>query len=183
MENCYILVVWEHGNQKTDTSTWKLTKTANASALLSDSLNTAPVIPLSEINTLLNDILTPNIFLYAKEEFLTGFDKEYLNISKFNNAETDSMSENELRVFLEEYLKTIFAKQYDEYKLTSKQLGERIDELERIGVITSDVKTKLHYYRNELNSGSHTFQMNTIDDDRNFSIDFVHYLFDNVHMG
>lgn len=119
----------------------------------------------------------------AKEEFLTGFDKEYLNISKFNNAETDSMSENELRVFLEEYLKTIFAKQYDEYKLTSKQLGERIDELERIGVITSDVKTKLHYYRNELNSGSHTFQMNTIDDDRNFSIDFVHYLFDNVHMG
>ncbi len=35
----------------------------------------------------------------AKEEFLTGFDKEYLNISKFNNAETDSMSENELRVF------------------------------------------------------------------------------------
>ena len=27
MENCYIIVVWEHGNQKTDTSTWKLTKT------------------------------------------------------------------------------------------------------------------------------------------------------------
>ena len=26
-ENCYILVVWEHVNQKTDTSTWKLTKT------------------------------------------------------------------------------------------------------------------------------------------------------------
>lgn len=36
----------------------------------------------------------------------------------------------------------------------------------------------------EMNSiQAHTFQMNTIDDDRNFSIDFVHYLFDNVHMG
>ncbi len=119
----------------------------------------------------------------AKEEFMTGFDKAYLNISKFNNAETDIMSENDLRTFLEEYLKTIFAKQYDEYDLDTKQLGVRIDELARLNLITESVKRKLHYYRNELNSGSHTFQMNTIDDDRNFSIDFVQYLFSNVHMG
>lgn len=119
----------------------------------------------------------------AKEEFLTGFDKAYLNIVKFNNAETDDMSENELRIFLEEYLKTIFAKQYDEHDLNTKQLGVRIDELANLNLITENVKTKLHYYRNELNSGSHTFQMNTIDDDRNFSIDFVQYLFSNVHMG
>lgn len=119
----------------------------------------------------------------AKEEFLTGFDKAYLNIAKFNNAETDNMSENDLRIFLEEYLKTIFAKQYDENDLNSKQLGVRIDELADLNLITESVKSKLHYYRNELNSGSHTFQMNTIDDDRNFSIDFVQYLFSNVHMG
>lgn len=119
----------------------------------------------------------------AKEEFLTGFDKAYLNIAKFNNAETDNMSENDLRIFLEEYLKTIFAKQYDENDLNNKQLGVRIDELAELNLITESVKLKLHYYRNELNSGSHTFQMNTIDDDRNFSIDFVQYLFSNVHMG
>ncbi len=119
----------------------------------------------------------------AKEEFLTGFDKAYLNIAKFNNAETDNMSENDLRIFLEEYLKTIFAKQYDENDLNNKQLGVRIDELADLNLITESVKSKLHYYRNELNSGSHTFQMNTIDDDRNFSIDFIQYLFSNVHMG
>lgn len=119
----------------------------------------------------------------ANEEFLTGLDKAYLDIIKFNNAETDNMSENQLRIFLEEYLKTVFAKQYDENDLKSKTLSVRIDELANLNLITEQVKIKLHYYRNELNSGSHTFQMSTIDDDRNFSIDFVQYLFSNVHMG
>ena len=119
----------------------------------------------------------------SREEFMTGFDKAYLRVAKFNSSETKDMSENELRIFLEEYLKTVFAKQYAELNLEKEKLGVRIDELANLGLITPDVKTKLHYFRNELNSGSHTFQDNTIEDDRNFSIDFVTYLFDNVHMG
>lgn len=119
----------------------------------------------------------------SREEFMTGFDKAYLRVAKFNNSETNDMSENELRIFLEEYLKAVFAKQYAEHNLANEKLGVRIDELANLGLIMPDVKTKLHYFRNELNSGSHTFQISTIEDDRNFSIDFVKYLFDNVHMG
>ena len=52
------------------------------------------------------------------------------------------MSENDLRIFLEEYLKTIFAKQYDENDLNSKQLGVRIDELADLNLITESVKSK-----------------------------------------
>jgi wobble nucleotide-excising tRNase len=116
------------------------------------------------------------------EEFSVGFEKAFSKIGKFNNAESNNLSENELRIFLEEYLKTIFAKQYMDNNLNNKKFGERIDELARIGVITEDVKIKLHHYRLELNSGSHTFQNCTIEDDRNFSIQLVQFVFDKVKL-
>ena len=118
-----------------------------------------------------------------KQEFLTGFDKEYLKVSQFINAKIDNITGNDLRIFLEEYLKTIFAKQYEQNGLGKKKLGEQIDELKNLGLISDDVNNKLHYYRNELNSESHTFQMDSIEDDRNFAAGFINYLFSNVHMG
>lgn len=118
-----------------------------------------------------------------KVEFLTGMDQAYNKIAKFNSGESNDMSENDLRIFLEEYLHVIFAKQYLENNLDDKKLGERIDELTRLNLISANVQNKLHLYRNELNSGSHTFALSTIEDDRGFSIDFIQYLFDNVHIG
>lgn len=116
------------------------------------------------------------------EEFSVGFEKSFNKIEKFNTAESNDLSENELRIFLEEYLKLAFAKQYTDNNLNKKKFGERIDELARIGVITEDVKTKLHHYRTELNSSSHRFQNCTIEDDRNFSIELIQFVFDKVRL-
>ena len=121
--------------------------------------------------------------LDEKKEFLTGFYKEYLNISQFINAKINTISGNDLRIFLEEYLKTVFANQYEQKNLGKKKLGEQIDELNNLGLMSDDVKKQLHYYRNEFNSESHTFRMDGIEDDRNFAAGFVNYLFSNVHMG
>lgn len=119
----------------------------------------------------------------SKVEFLQGMDKAYDKIARFNKAESDNLSENDLRIFLEEYLRVIFAKQYMDFNINEKKLGERIDELARLNIISDSVKSKLHYYRDELNSGSHSFSSGTIEDDRTFSIDFIQYIFDNVHIG
>lgn len=120
--------------------------------------------------------------LDAKEHFADGFTKNFGNILKFNNCESNDMSENDLRIFLEEYLAIIFAKQYEEQNINNLKLGERIDKLEELGLISNDVKLSLHDYRNELNSGSHTFKGSTIEDDRLFSIGFIDYLFDKIQM-
>lgn len=118
-----------------------------------------------------------------KDTFLMGMDQAYNKIAKFNRAESNELSENDLRIFLEEYLRVVFAKQYLDNNLNDKKLGERIDELARMNLLTSEVKDKLHFYRDELNSGSHSFALGTIENDRTFSIDFIQYIFDNVHIG
>ena len=64
--------------------------------------------------------------------------------------------------------------------LKGKTLAERISGLIQNGLITSDIGNKLDYYRRELNSASHTFQADTIEDDRNFSIDLIEYIFSKV---
>lgn len=120
--------------------------------------------------------------LNPKEYFADGFGKKFNNILKFNNCESDDMTENDLRIFLEEYLGVVFAKQYEEHNINSLKLGERIDKLNGLGLISNDVKLILHDYRNELNSGSHTFKGSTIEDDRIFSIAFIDYLFKKVQM-
>lgn len=120
--------------------------------------------------------------LNPEEYFTDGFNKKFNKIMSSNNCESNDMSENDLRIFLEEYLAVVFAKHYKEHDIGALKLGERIDKLKELRLISDDVNVRLHAYRNELNSGSHTFNGTTIEDDRLFSISFMEYLFDKVRM-
>ncbi len=145
------------------------------------SLSNKEIIECFKINRISangNGIIEMN----AEEEFATGFSKAFLKIQKFNESQTDELSENELRVFLEEYLKIVFAKQLSTSEAKNMKFGERIDYLIRESYISDSVGRTLHSYRAELNSGSHTFQGATIEDDRNFSIDMIEYVFKRVKM-
>ena len=133
---------------------------------------------IKRINAKSNGIYEMN----AEEEFSTGFAKAFMNIQKFIAAESDNLTSNDLRIFLEEYLNIVFAKQLKKVNSEHTPFGERIDILVRNGNISNIVGKKLHSFRKELNSGSHTFQEYSIEDDRLFTESIIEYVFGHVKM-
>jgi len=116
----------------------------------------------------------------AQEAFASEFGRAFNKIDRFNKCQINDISENDLRIFLEEYLAITFAKQYAEKNLKSKKFGERIDELFNTALISNDVKQVLHQYREQLNPGSHTFTEANVEDVRNFSNELINYVFEKV---
>ena len=114
------------------------------------------------------------------DEFASEFMKAFNRIQKFNNEESDELTINDLRIFMEEYLGTVFASQIYSLELGKKSFGDKINALMQCGVISADTGAKLHQYRTALNNGSHTFRHDTIEDDRTFSIDLIRFVFSKV---
>ena len=92
------------------------------------------------------------------------------------------VTENEMRVFIEEYLKVVFAKYYKDNLLENKKFGECIDELHSFGAISTDSKETLHRFRVNLNPESHTFKTSTIEDNRALAAQIIDFIFDKVNL-
>ncbi len=108
--------------------------------------------------------------------------KSYLKMKRFVDGDSEEVTENEMRVFIEEYLKVVFAKYYKDNLLENKKFGECIDELHSFGAISTDSKETLHRFRVNLNPESHTFKTSTIEDNRALAAQIIDFIFDKVNL-
>ena len=108
--------------------------------------------------------------------------KSYLKMKRFVDGDSEEVTENEMRVFIEEYLKVVFAKYYKDNLLENKKFGECIDELHSFGAISTDSKETLHRFRVNLNPESHTFKISTIEDKRALAAQIIDFIFDKVNL-
>lgn len=117
-----------------------------------------------------------------EEKFSNDFIKAYDKINKFIEFDSDRLHYTDLRIFLEEYLKLVFVKQFKENKLSNLKLVEKINHLEKVDVIEKNVATELHKYRNMFNPESHTFTTSNDEELRNMAYNFISYLFKSVRL-
>lgn len=108
--------------------------------------------------------------------------KTCIQMMRFVDGDPEEITENEMRVFIEEYLKTVFAKPYKDNLLEKIQFGERIDALYNLGLISSDVKDTLHRFRVNLNPESHTIKRSNIEDNRALAGEILDFLFNKVQL-
>lgn len=108
--------------------------------------------------------------------------KSYLKIKRFIDGDSEEVTENEMRIFIEEYLKVVFAKYYKDNGLEKKKLGECIDELHSMRAISTKSKETLHRFRVNLNPESHTFKKSTIENNRSLADQILKFIFDNVNL-
>ena len=107
--------------------------------------------------------------------------KAYLKMKRFVDGDPEEVTENEMRIFIEEYLKVVFTKYYKENSLENKKFGECIDELYSLGAISLNSRETLHSFRVNLNPESHTFKKSTIEDNRAFVAQILDFIFDKVN--
>ncbi len=119
--------------------------------------------------------------LNAEETFCDDFNKLYNAIDSFNKGNTDTLTTNDLRRFLEGYLERVFIKQNKE-SYAGLDLGRRIDKLCEDGFCDEEVKDKLHSFRKKLNPGSHLVTSVTVGNLRNFSTVMIQYIFEHVRL-
>ena len=139
--------------------------------------NNVEYFEICKVNCNSNGILEMN----PSEKLAEGFEKAYLKISKFNSGDSENITENDLRTFIEEYLKIIFAKQYQDWDLYGMKLSDAIDKLsDELHVIGNNTKLQLHNFRKMLNPDSHMFSESNVEDKRSLSNEIVDYLFNHV---
>lgn len=108
--------------------------------------------------------------------------KTYLEMKNFVDFGKGEVTKNTMRIFLEEYLKVVFADYYKEYNLGDSKFSVCIDELAKHGAISEDTKKELHNFRNSLNPESHVLSANNIEDDRTLAGQILSYIFTNIKM-
>lgn len=108
--------------------------------------------------------------------------KSYLKMKRFVDGDSEEVTENDMRVFIEGYLKVVFAKYYKDNLLENKKFGECIDKLHSLGAISTYSKETLHRFRVNLNPESHTFKTSTIEDNRALAAQIIDFIFDKVNL-
>ncbi|MFA6076969.1 MAG: AAA family ATPase [Candidatus Paceibacterota bacterium] len=122
------------------------------------------------------DDATSSLVLSERNVYtMSDYEKVFMKIYEFINRSQSESIKTDLRPFLENlYLPTIFAKQIQDKKVDCSSLEKMID-----GIFEGkeEVKTKLHGFRNNLNSDSHIFTSNNDEDVRNFATEMMDYLY------
>jgi wobble nucleotide-excising tRNase len=132
------------------------------------------------------DRLSANNFgifdLDPKEVFGSEFGVAFSRIMRFNESQSSDITINDLRIFMETYLDTAFAKHYTQNNLEEQKFGERIEKYREMGCISKDVAMILHGYRQSLNPESHQYTGTQTEDIRTFSIELIDFLFSKIKM-
>ena len=118
----------------------------------------------------------------SNEYLIDGLEKMYSDIAKFNSGQSNNLKGNDLRKFIEMYLQCVFSKQYADNAMKDWKLGEKVDALFDLGVISATVKEKLHRYQREFNADSHEDSFENVEDLRNSSIEMIEYIFNSIKM-
>ncbi len=115
--------------------------------------------------------------LNAKKFFNNEFIKKYEKINNFIDGNCVDLTLNDLRIFMEEYLKVVFPKPHSEKIIPENlSLGEKINYLSKEDYINSLVKDELIKYKDILNSKSHNFDTCELRDKQNLAYEIVNYL-------
>jgi len=112
-----------------------------------------------------------------RQDFLLdNHEKKFMEIYNFINRVNDTDVRNELRPYLENYLKRVFFKQILDYSIDTNNLENFINILHCENVIDETHVKELHKYRRTLNPDSHIFTCNNIEDLRNFTLEMITFL-------
>jgi len=112
-----------------------------------------------------------------RQDFLLdNCEKVFMKIYNFINRVNDLDVRNELRPYLESYLKRIFFKQILDHRIDTNNLENFINTLKLYSVINDIHVQKLHEYRTTLNPDGHIFTCNNIEDLRNFTLKMITFL-------
>ena len=131
----------------------------------------------------ISDVSNLGIFdLNSDEEFGTEQCKRLIQIMKFNAGDCARITIPDLRIFMETYLDTVFAKHYYENGLAVLKFGERIDKYRELGVITESVALGLHGFRESFNPESHLCLSTNDEEIRTESCNLINFLFEKIHL-
>jgi len=112
-----------------------------------------------------------------RQDFLLdNLEKKFMKIYNFINRVNDIDVRNELRPYLENYLKRVFFKQILDYSIDTNNLENFINTLHYKNIIEETHVQELHKYRTTLNPDSHIFTCNNIEDVRNFTLEMITFL-------
>lgn len=111
------------------------------------------------------------------------FIKQYEKISSFINGEIESLTGNDLRIFIEDYLTVSFPKLYcDIFSKKHYTLDEIITQLRDKNYITVQVSVDLKRFKDTLNPASHTYQHFKLEELRTYSRELLEYLDQNFRI-
>lgn len=105
----------------------------------------------------------PSVFLDSDHH------KKFVNIMGFIEKRKADPIGSDLRVYLEEELRSRFRFDIAKLKIANSSLSELIDQLHQHGCYSSEVKDELHIYRQDLNSAHHQWESRTTEDWASFA--------------
>ena len=110
--------------------------------------------------------------------FKTDYEKILNKIIKFINAEISDVAENDVRIYLDNFLHYHFAYDISKDKsISGGRLHDFIVNLEKVGLIDRDKKEELLLKVKFLNNSSHSFDSYTEEEKRSFVKD----VYDSIH--
>lgn len=110
--------------------------------------------------------------------FKTDYEKILNKIIKFINAEISDIAENDVRIYLDNFLHYHFAYDISKDKsISGGRLHDFIVNLEKVGLIDRDKKEELLLKVKFLNNSSHSFDSYTEEEKRSFVKD----VYDSIH--
>ena len=115
-----------------------------------------------------------------REFLLTEHEKAHERLTAFSEGHTNDYSFGDLRIFFEAELDSRFAAQRVQYSLSALQLGEKIDRLCELDVISEDIKKQCHQWRTVLNPSHHTWSGADLENQRNTVRDFLDFVYNRL---
>lgn len=114
------------------------------------------------------------------EFLLTEHQKAHERMTAFAEGHTNDHSFGDLRIFFEAELDSRFAAQIAQHKLSSLQLGDKLNKLSEHGVIADDIKEQCHNWRHVLNPSHHTWTGADLENQRNTVRDFLDFVYNRL---
>ena len=114
------------------------------------------------------------------EFLLTEHEKAHERMTAFSEGHSSDYPFGHLRIFFEAELDSRFAAQKVQYSLSGLQLGEKIDRLCELSVISEDIKKQCHQWRTVLNPSHHTWSGADLENQRNTVRDFLDFVYNRL---
>ena len=95
----------------------------------------------------------------------------------FINKRSHEDIRTDLRIFLENRLRTLYYNAYVEHDLFKLDFKKRIERLNEFGYIDEQTTETLQEYRSILNPDHHMYSSNNLEDIRLLAVDLMRFLF------
>lgn len=110
---------------------------------------------------------------FIKNEHEKAREKIFAFVSGISN----NYNLQELRVFFENEVGYRFAKQIAFHSINEKKLSDRINKLNKYGIISPETAQEMHNWRETLNLSHHAWANNDIEDQRNIAVRLANFIY------